>query len=200
MRTVHETEALRPSDPVPRNYSSAHFKPQRLKLVLNAKPPADASEGSDKDTAASGEPIHGLEVNDNATIDTPTDVEDWPLGKGDIPGLYEYPEDVKFTEEELAMSPDQLFRLLRRQVHWAQGDGKELREEVKVMEEKKREEWMAKELVLVNVIEAELATAHTRGVISEQIVSRILDDLPPIPLPMTGAEAPWYRKPGVREI
>ena len=196
MRTVHETEALRPSDPVPRNYSSAHFKPQRLKLVLNAKPPTSTSEGSDKDTAASGEPIPDLEVDDNATVDTPTGAEDGPLPTSIAPGSYEYPDDVRFTEEELAMPPDQLFRLLRRQVHWAQEDGKELLEELKVMEEKRREEWMAKELVLANMIEAELATAHTRGAITEENVTRILDDLPPTPLPMTGTEAPWYRKPG----
>ena len=197
MRTVHETEALRPSDPVPRNYSSAHFKPQRLKLIVKDKPPTSTSEGSDKDTAASGEPVPGLEVDDNATIDTPTDAEDGQLPAGTGPGPYEYPEDVKFTEEELSMSPDQLFRLLRRQVHWTEEDGRELQEEVKVMEERKREEWMAKELVLANMIEAELATAHTRSLITEEKMKRILDDLPPTPLPMTGAEAPWYRKPGV---
>lgn len=197
MRTVHETEALRPSDPVPRNYSSAHFKPQRLKLVLNAKPPTSTSEGSDKDTAASGEPIPDLEIDDTAVGDTPTQAEDGPLPTTTAPGSYEYPDDVRFTEEELAMPPDQLFRLLRRQVHWAQDEGKELWEEVKVMEAKRREEWAAKELVLANVIEAELATAHTKGVITEENVKRILDDLPPTPLPMTGNEAPWYRKPGI---
>ena len=197
MRTVHETEALRPSDPVPRNYSSAHFKPQRLKLVLNAKPPASTSEGSDKDTAASGEPVPALDVDDNATIYTPTEAEDGPLGAATAPGPYEYPEDVKFTEEELAMPPDLLFKLLRRQIHWARDEGKELQEEVGLMEEKRKEEWMAKELVLANVIEAELATAHTRGAVTEESVKRILDDLPPTPLPMTGAEPPWYRKPGI---
>lgn len=199
MRTVHETEALRPSDPVPRNYSSAHFKPQRLKLVLNAKPPTGTSDGSDKDTAASGgEPVPELEIDETAIGDTPTQAEG---GHGPLPvptavGSYEYPDDVRFTEEEVAMPPDQLFRLLRRQVHWAQDEGKDLLEEVKVMEGKRREEWAAKELVLANVVEAELATAHTKGMISEEHVKRVLDDLPPTPLPMTGGEAPWYRKPG----
>lgn len=196
MRTVHETEALRPSDPVPRNYSSAHFKPQRLKLVLNAKPPTSTSEGSDKDTAGSGEPLPDPEVDDNAAADTPIQAEDGPLPSVTAAQeAYEYPDDVRFTEEELAMPPDQLFRLLRRQVHWSQDDEKDLLEEVKVIEQQRREEWTAKELVLANLIEAELATAHTKGSITEDNVKRILDDLPPTPLPMTGNEAPWYRKP-----
>ena len=197
MRTVHETEALRPSDPVPRNYSSAHFKPQRLKLIVNAKPPATTSEpsgGSEKDTP-SGEAIPGLDADDNATIYAVTDAENDPL-PASITQAFEYPEDVKFTEEELAMPPDQLFKQLRRQVHWAEEDGKELQAEVKVMEGQKKEEWMAKELVLANLMEAELAVAHIKGALSAENLQRVLGDLPPHPLPMTGEEVPWYRQPG----
>ena len=194
MRTVHETEALRPSDPVPRNYST-HFKPQRLKLVLKDKPPTSTSEGgSDKDTAGSGEPLPGLEIDENATISDHTDAEDGQVPLPVAPGPYEYPEDVKFTEEELEMPPDMLYKLLRRQSHWAHEEGKELEEEVKRLEQQRRDEWTAKELVLANLIEAELATAHAREAVSDESTRRILGDLPPTPLPMTGDDPPWYRK------
>src|SRR5690242_21618313 len=57
MRTVHETEALRPSDPVPKHHSSnPSNKFQRLKLVLTneAKRPSE-SKGS---TPASPASLH----------------------------------------------------------------------------------------------------------------------------------------------
>lgn len=176
MRTVHETEALRPSDPVPRNYSSAHFKPQRLKLIVNSKPPADYH--SDRDA----------EIDDDATIYTNTDneAENLPLPP------YEYPADIQFTDEELAMPPDKLFSLLRRQVHWAQEEGSELKNDIKSLEDSRKEEWMEKELVLVNVMEAEIAFACEKGE-PEGNVHRLMKDLPETPLPMSEVEKPWYR-------
>ena len=172
MRTVHETEALRPSDPVPRNYSSAHFKPQRLKLILNSKPPTGPdAEGQDDETLSPGSV-------------TAEDVLAPP---------FEYPSDIQFTDEELTMRPDQLFRLLRRQVFWSEEDGKELFEEVRGLEKMRKEEWMAKELVLANLMEAELAVAHSKGE-SEANVTRILEDLPKMPLPLSGKDLPWYRQ------
>ena len=170
MRTVHETEALRPSDPVPRNYSSTHFKPQRLKLIVNSKPPSAPD----------------AEMDDAATLS--------PHSDDVLPSApFEYPPDVHFTSEELSMRSDQLFRLLRRQVLWSEEDGKELASEVKELEKKRKEEWMSKELVLVNLMEAELAVAHTKGE-PEGNVTRILDDLPKMPLPLSGKDVPWYRQ------
>ena len=58
---MHETEALRPSDPVPKNYSSIPPKPQRLKLIVNSKP----REEGNGDT----------EIDDDATVDSNTDAE-----------------------------------------------------------------------------------------------------------------------------
>ena len=170
MRTVHETEALRPSDPVPRNYSSAHFKPQRLKLIVNSKPPNASHDG---------------EVDDDATL-SPDSVEE-----GAPP--FEYPSDVVFTDAELSMRPDQLFRLLRRQVVWSEADGKALEAEVQALERKRREEWTAKELVLANLMEAELAVGHANGESESRIMQILTEDLPGEPLPLVGKETPWYR-------
>ncbi|KAG8533242.1 uncharacterized protein KY384_002025 [Bacidia gigantensis] len=177
MRTVHETEALRPSDPVPRNYNSAHFKPQRLKLILNAKPPTDTKDGN-------GETL----VDDDATLSHPSDTENGTA----LP--YDYPLDVTFTDAELAIRPDQLFRLLRRQLAWSEEDNKLLAEEVQELEKKRRDEWMAKELVLANVMEAELAVAHGKGEDESKIMRIVTEDLPGEPLPLQGKEIPWYRK------
>ena len=170
MRTVHETEQLRPSDPVPRNYNSAHFKPQRLKLTL--KPP----------TAEKGE------GDSNATLSPPPDEQD-----EEVATIYEYPADVTFSEEELLMPPSQLFRLLRRKVNWSEQRGEILAAEVGVLETKQREEWLAKELVLTNLMEAEVAVAHRKGEDEEKVWRIVEDDLPEEPLPLIGKQ-PWYRQ------
>ena len=186
MRTVHETEALRPSDPVPKNYSSIPPKPQRLKLIVNSKP---RDEGN-------GE----TEIDDDATVYSNTDAEN------DEPPAapFEYPADVQFTEEELDMRPDRLFKLLRRQIHWSEEDGSDLQDEIRSLEAKRKEEWIAKELILANVMEAEIATAHDKGELPG-VVQKLAEDLPFPMLPIPGP-LPWYRyaagppeeTPGVR--
>lgn len=173
MRTVHETEALRPSDPVPKNYSSIPPKPQRLKLIVNSRP----REEGNGDT----------EVDDDATIYSNTDAEN-----DDPPAApFEYPADVQFTEEELDMPPDRLFELLRRQIHWSEEDGSDLQDEIRSLEAKRKGEWIAKELILVNVMEAEIATAHDKGE-HPVTVQKLAEDLPLPMLPISGP-LPWYR-------
>ena len=173
MRTVHETEALRPSDPVPRNYSSANFKPQRLKLVMNSKAPKE--EGGDE------------VVDEAATLSPPSG------GAEDTP--FEYPAEAAFSPEEQAMAPNQLFRLLRRQIAWAEAAGRGLEAEVKDLETKRRDEWTEKELVLTNLMEAELALAYSMNTNDEsRIVELLNESLPGEPLPLVGEDPPWYRK------
>ena len=180
MRTVHETEALRPSDPIPRNHSAAQAKPQRLKLIMNRKPPAGERSNGD-----------GGDVDDDATIYSNTDAD----GETQVALPFEYPPDTRFTEEELVMPPNELFRLLRRQVYWSEEEHQELRDEVEALETKRKEEWQAKELVLANVMEVELAKAmemDNNG--NYEAVMKLKDDLPHPMLPMSGA-TPWYRIP-----
>lgn len=176
MRTVHETEALRPSDPVPKHHSAAMQKPQRIKLICSTKPPDQQLQHGE-----------GEAMDDDGTICTNTDMD----ADGQSLPLFEYSDDVQFSDEELALTPDQHFRLLRRQVHWAEEESRELREEAEGLEVKRNEEWHAKELVLANVMEAELATALERGTPLETVL-KLKDDLPHPMLPMEG-ETPWYR-------
>jgi hypothetical protein len=180
MRTVHETEALRPSDPIPRSHSQAHVKPQRLKLIVNAKPPE--REGVNGD---------GTEVEDSATVASNTDLENDPAS---LPA-YEYPPDCGFTEEEIAIGPRQLYELLKQQARWTEQLYFELKDEADALEAKRKEEWQAKELVLANLVEAELATAVDAKQNFEKIVKLTEELLPKPMLPMGGTELPWYRIP-----
>ena len=175
MRTVHETEALRPSDPVPRNHSSAGMKPQRLKLIVNAKPPEAEHDRGDAD------------VDDDATIGSNEENElEIPLSE------FQYPSDVEFTENERIMPIDQLYKLLRMQIHWSGEAGKELRKEVAELEGKQKDEWQAKELVLNNLYEAELANADSKNE-DQKLVDDLAVDLPSRVLPMKGP-TPWWRQ------
>ena len=160
------------------------MKPQRLKLFVSSKPPDSDQAHRDGTSANSPTPTYH---------NTELELDSLP------PPPFEYPPDIHFSEEELAMPPDQLFRLLRRQVHWAEEDNQELRDEIEALEAKRKEEWQAKELVLANVMEAELANAVSRGENMEKIL-RLKDDLPHPMLPITG-QVPWYRivEPETRE-
>ncbi|KAL4868363.1 hypothetical protein BDV12DRAFT_169871 [Aspergillus spectabilis] len=148
MRTVHETEALRPSDPVPKRHdipSSAGTpvgtpasKLQRIKLKLSYPPRDDAeqySEGINDDTAGT---------------------ED--LDEFEIP---EFHSDAGFDDHELEMTPLQLYRLLRRQIHWAEQEGAELRNDWEKIRPLRKQAWSEKESIVDDWIEAEVRLLST---------------------------------------
>jgi hypothetical protein len=133
MRTVHETEALRPSDPVPKHHSSNPINNrQRLKLVLN-------SDGTKKDKGSTpGSPAsHSHPPNSAATLPpgaAPASEADYAhnnivhlqdLTTGHA--LVQFPPDIEFTEQELRLPAPELFQLLRKQLAWATQEGEELR-------------------------------------------------------------------------
>ncbi|KAI9839986.1 MAG: hypothetical protein M1819_000178 [Sarea resinae] len=202
MRTVHETEALRPSDPVPKHHQTAQQqqqqpnKNQRLKLIFTTRPPQNAQRSASSDRPS---PLR------NGNGNTPT--------ADDRPSPWDWPADCQFTKAESLMPPSQLYRLLRRQVHWAEQESTTLRAEVEVLEKQRLQEWQAKELVLANVLEAELAAAVSRGQYAvddgedgAEVVGRrrkrklrLEEDLPVRRLPMAiadGGEVPWFRRDG----
>jgi hypothetical protein len=185
MRTVHETEALRPSDPVPKHHLNPP-KIQRLKLILSSKPP-DNHNVEDIDA----------DFDDNATIITSTDVDGAASTTHASNGYDPYPTDLQFTEEENAMSPKELFRLLRRQLHWAEEEHQELEAEVATLVEKRKKEWLQKELLLVNTLESEIEW-HARRKAAKNGTAPLpaaehdkLELLPKSRLPYTGE--PWFR-------
>lgn len=127
MRTVHETEALRPSDPVPKSMQPAN-KTAKLKLILKA-PQSAASQTASLDTATNGK-------SDDASS--------------------RFPPELGLTSEEEKMDIAELWRLLRRQVHWAEEDSEALKREIEVMEEIRKKEWKEKEVLLDQVVKNEL--------------------------------------------
>lgn len=185
MRTVHETEALRPSDPVPKNHTNAPTKFQRLKLIMSAKHPDESGrdgEGSSRGTGGDGFTLGAA-------------------GHGSRPSTanaYEpYPSELHLSPEEAAMPPSRLFRLLRRQLHWSDQERMALQAEVKLLEERRRGEWMAKELLLENVMEAEMGAYRRRRQRGRKSPERKVVMLPHV-LPLEsmsgGVEEAWYRR------
>ncbi|KAL8947097.1 MAG: hypothetical protein Q9183_007828 [Haloplaca sp. 2 TL-2023] len=90
------------------------------------------------------------------------------------------------------MPPSQLYRLLRRQLHWLEEESREIEAAAAKAEKEYEMEWLQKELVFANWMEAELSLAAVRGADPEDI-ARWRDDLPYPMLPLQGP-TPWYRK------
>ncbi|OSS49556.1 hypothetical protein B5807_06248 [Epicoccum nigrum] len=181
MRTVHETEALRPSDPVPKHHSSnPSNKFQRIKLVLSneAKRPSEskgstpASPSSLHPPAASTlQPSHGDadHVNNNITY-----IQD--LASPGAPTMVQFPPDVSFTPTELALPADLLFLSLRRTLQFATEEGDALRQEADALEKARKAEWEAKEVLVENYMEFQLAKAK-RDRLEQGLADEVVDGL-----------------------
>ncbi|KAK2626967.1 hypothetical protein QTJ16_004142 [Diplocarpon rosae] len=129
-RTVHETEALRPSDPIPKSMSAAQ-KSQRMKM--NNKGERTQSEGN----------IPGLSnENGSANGHTPLGAPVWTSS---------YPAELGFTAEEEARGPKELYYLLRKQIGWAEEEAEKLKVHGEAMEEMRKNEWLEKEILLDHV-------------------------------------------------
>jgi hypothetical protein len=143
MRTVHETEALRPSDPVPKHHNAPPSvagtpagtpagKLQRIKLKLSHPPKDEADQYSES-------------ANETAGTDD--------LDEFEIP---EFSPELGFDEHEMRMRPQDLYRLLRRQIHWAEKEGLGLRDEWNKIRPKRKQAWLEKEAIFDDVIDAQL--------------------------------------------
>lgn len=137
MRTVHETEALRPSDPVPKGHSEAVGRApggagsngslKRIKLIVN---------NGDRPKSIVGElpPLPTDAIPDENGEGGALDMDSMPF---ELPVRHDYyPSDVAdaLDGHELSLPPSQLYRLLRRQVHWAEQEGAELARELDATE------------------------------------------------------------------
>jgi hypothetical protein len=118
--------------------------------------------------------------------------------------MVQFPPDINFTEHELSLPAPDLFRLLRRQLHWATQEGEELRTEVEALEKKRKDEWVAKELLFENYMEAELATVKRRRIESRlpedtEVYDLIEEDIVPskaLDIEPRAGKYPWWRDPG----
>ena len=132
MRTVHETEALRPSDPIPKSMQPHIKSGTRLKLVIKQPHAADTQNQTQS--------LHrNLESNNSSDADH----------------LTQLPTELGFPTEELEMNPRDLWRLLRRQLHWDLEESESLQRELEVTEAILQKEWVEKEIILDQVIKGE---------------------------------------------
>ncbi|KAK3329586.1 hypothetical protein B0H66DRAFT_31387 [Apodospora peruviana] len=175
MRTVHETEALRPSDPVPKSMQAGGGpagKSSKLKIII--KTPQSHAAGQE-------DAVDDGNLGDDSAADMFT-----PLT-----------EEQGFTPEELDMPLERLCKLCRLQVKWAEEDGEQLRKECKLWEELYKNEWLEKEVLLDQVVQSEQAW-HVRrqalitGAVAVQVVPGVVaangglvvastEDMTPIP-------------------
>ncbi|KAH0424116.1 C2H2 finger domain-containing protein [Colletotrichum camelliae] len=131
MRTVHETEALRPSDPVPKSMQAGPTGKGKLKIIL--KTPQSHAAGQD-------DAIDDGADDDELSADLFTPMT----------------EELGFTKEELDMPLERLHRLCRHQVKWAQQETANLAEEIKYWEEQYKDQWREKEVLLSQVVQSEV--------------------------------------------
>jgi len=203
MRTVHETEALRPSDPVPKHHSSnPSNNRQRLKLILNAgdgkkpeKGSTPASPSSHSHPAAPPPPPDADYAHNNIIY-----LQDLAGPHGPTT-VAQFPADITFTDRELAMPAPELFQYLRRQAQWVQQESDDLRAQADALEKQAKEEWEAKELLVENLMEAQVATERRRraerGETEDEALNAVAYDVVPskeLPIMPKNGKLPWWRE------
>lgn len=159
MRTVHETEALRPSDPVPKHHSSnPSNKFQRIKLVLSgaSKPSSDRALSTPASPPAHPSAPH-IPTDADYAHNNVTYVQD--LAAANPQTMVQFPPDLSFTPAELALPADALFHSLRRTLLYATEEGERLRKEADALEKLRKQEWDRKEVLFENYMEMQLSTA-----------------------------------------
>ncbi len=67
-----------------------------------------------------------------------------------------YPSELGFTPEEEDRGPKELYRLLRRQLHWAEEEAESLKQSAEMMEELRKKEWLEKEILLDQALKTEI--------------------------------------------
>lgn len=144
MRSVHETDTLRLSDSKPNASTLTSVagtpasKLQRIRLKLSH--PA-------KEPGAEPEPLTESVLSAAGPADS-TDIDDTTMP--------EYGPELGVDEHELAMHPRDLYRLLRRQIAWAEKETVQLRAEWDELRPKRERAWLEKEAIFDDVIDGEL--------------------------------------------
>ncbi|KAJ5091879.1 Zinc finger C2H2 [Penicillium alfredii] len=144
MRSVHDIDSLRPADLSSRIAGTPASKPPRIRLKLSqpAKEP-----GMEPDQA--GE-------SDAPPITTAADTSDL-----DDMTMPELGPELGFDEYELSLPPRELYRLLQRQVFWAEQESAKLQAEWEEIRPKRERAWVEKEAILDDLIDAELRLFST---------------------------------------
>lgn len=142
VRQVHEAEPLRPSDaPAPRSggNAAAANKPPRIKLKVT-QPPKDSSDAEQHQQ-------QGGNAGGGASSE---------LGNSDQINIHEYGPEIGLDAHDISLPPAELYRLLRRQIYWAEQEGTELRDEWNRIEPRRKQAWREKEAIFNDMLDAEL--------------------------------------------
>lgn len=222
MRTVHDSESLRTIDhyaklkpptnahigspnsgqsPAPDAVQPATTVQEVTRPTSPPKPPVKlnlklllAGKDKDKDKTSNA----STPTNDTAALDPQSPVS--PSQRDEAFGAFS--PTTNFNAAELALDRRDLYHLLRRQIKWAEQDAVSLSREVEAAERRRKREWMAKELVLENLLEADVLGAIERqkdndvaelGALKTKGKLSVLTDASRLPL--KGTTMPWYRDP-----
>jgi hypothetical protein len=216
MRTVHETEALRPSDPVPKHHSSnPQNKSQRVRLTFKGLGGPGAANANGHNDTPSKQPEAPKSAKSNVspvpaspstapTIPPPdldydnANVVFHPTPSLSAPGdERQFPSDIHFTEWELSLSPPDLLKALKIHLADATAENSTLRQELEILEERRKTEWTAKELVLENVLESEhkILQARSGDDVDNRILQGMLTDVEPSKqLEIEAENLLWWRQ------
>jgi hypothetical protein len=140
MRSVHELDNLRPTEVKAAAVGSMTGTPasklQRIRLKLSQPAREPGSE-----TEHLNEPVL-------TTITAHDDTEETSIP--------EFGPELGFDDREVTMAPRDLYRLLRRQIFWAEKETAQLKSEWVELRPKREQAWLEKDAVFDDVIEAEL--------------------------------------------
>lgn len=185
MRTVHEPEQMKGEAAV------TSKKPPKLKITNGSGskvPNDDPGPTHDED----GNPVNPSGDNDNIKY-IPAH---HPI-TGQPGFMITYPPDIHFTSWESSVSANQLMRLLRRQLHWAQKEGAELKKELAELERQRKEEFGLKEILLEGMLEVELSRADKDNLLAgldEKVKARMRADAEPAKaIAWAGGTPAWRR-------
>jgi hypothetical protein len=142
MRSVHETDTMRPNDAIakvgaPSTTGTPASKLQRIRLKLTQP----------REPGTEHEPHH---VEAPVIIPPLTEHE---LEENSMP---EFGPELDFDEYELALPPRDLYRLLRRQIAWAGKETAQLQAEWEVLRPQREAAWREKEAIFDDLIDAEI--------------------------------------------
>lgn len=195
MRTVHEPEPAR---------GSAFVDPPHPKIRGSKEKPATNGSAVPKKPSPQdllGVPTHdedGTPIIPSPNTDNITYIPAHHPITGQPGFMIHYPPDIHFTAYESAINADHLMRVLRRQIAWASKEGEALRSEADALDRIKKEEWLAKEMLLEAVMEGELRGADQEGLlqrVSEKVEQAMEADVKPAAsLNWTGGKPLWLRR------
>lgn len=152
MRTVHETEALRPSDPVPKSMQTSGAAGKKLKIIIRTPQSHAAGHDDAVDDGNSGDE-HAAELFTQLT------------------------EKDGFTERELAMSLQKLHAVCRHQIRWAEEDGETLKQECKKWEDIYKQAWLEKEVLVSQMVKSELDWNERRHAVLSGTTDTVLNSI-----------------------